>query len=397
MEETNQEKQIINDQDTIKSTIGRSHMAPTEYTYVLKCIIGIEFLCLLDKEKNNFMGNLDNPKGPPYIVNGYNKVNDTDIWVINQEKQGYYYLWFKTKSDAENLYNYVYEKKALREKKTVNPIYKFTKTGWQQLNTYSGREVDDLIGYQDYLNTVNKDLSNYKKYLDFLKKIGEGHRTLNYLLYGPPGTGKTTIIKTLATMHNLPIYIVNPTLMDNVSASTLLNPKTSTHTNRIILFEDFDRYLKEGKYSMSEILNELDGVESTEGCIRFFTCNDVEEIYKHDALINRMSAKFEFNYPTIDDFKAKLNRFLTFWSTNDLTKLDDQTKSSNSTTQENWLSINEEKISQFIKLFDERNNLMAETKGYKLTLRPFSNYIIRYLFDENCMDQLIENINELIK
>ena len=148
-------------------------------------------------------------------------------------------------------------------------------------------------------------------------------------------------------MHNLPIYIVNPTLMDNVSASTLLNPKTSTHTNRIILFEDFDRYLKEGKYSMSEILNELDGVESTEGCIRFFTCNDVEEIYKHDALINRMSAKFEFNYPTIDDFKAKLNRFLTFWSTNDLTKLDDQTKSSNSTTQENWLSINEEKISQF--------------------------------------------------
>ena len=132
MEETNQEKQIINDQDTIKSTIGRSHMAPTEYTYVLKCIIGIEFLCLLDKEKNNFMGNLDNPKGPPYIVNGYNKVNDTDIWVINQEKQGYYYLWFKTKSDAENLYNYVYEKKALREKKTVNPIYKYTKNGWQQ-------------------------------------------------------------------------------------------------------------------------------------------------------------------------------------------------------------------------------------------------------------------------
>ena len=27
-----------------------------------------------------------------------------------------------------------------------------------------------------------------------------------------------------------------------------------------------------------------------------------------------------------------------------------------------------------------------------LTLRPFSNYIIRYLFDENYFDKMIENI-----
>lgn len=30
-----------------------------------------------------------------------------------------------------------------------------------------------------------------------------------------------------------------------------------------------------------------------------------------------------------------------------------------------------------------------------LTLRPFSNYVIRYLFDEEYLTIMIENINEL--
>lgn len=34
------------------------------------------------------------------------------------------------------------------------------------------------------------------------------------------------------------------------------------------------------------------------------------------------------------------------------------------------------------------------TKEY-LTLRPFSNYVIRYLFDEEYLTKMIENINEL--
>jgi hypothetical protein len=33
----------------------------------------------------------------------------------------------------------------------------------------------------------------------------------------------------------------------------------------------------------------------------------------------------------------------------------------------------------------------------KITLRPFTTYIIRYLFDDNCLDKLLENINELIE
>jgi hypothetical protein len=36
--------------------------------------------------------------------------------------------------------------------------------------------------------------------------------------------------------------------------------------------------------------------------------------------------------------------------------------------------------------------LVAEKK---VTVRPFVNYVIRYLFDDNCLDNMIKNIDEL--
>jgi AAA+ superfamily predicted ATPase len=352
----------------MENTVGRNHLAPNNFTYIIKVYTQSQFLSDLLEEECNFIGNIGSPNGEPYIINGLNKINNTEVWIVNQEKQGYYYFWFKNKNDAITLFNVIEEKKKLKQNTAKNTIYKFTKTGWKHVNKFQDRNPDDLIGYTHYLKTINKDINNYNNFIDFLKSIGEGYRTLNYLLYGPPGTGKTTLIKTLASMNNYPIYIVNASLMDNFNASDVLNPKVATgQKNKIILFEDFDRYLKEGKFNMSEILNELDGIESTEGCIRFFTCNDIEEIKKHDALINRMNSKFSFDYPENKDFINKLNRLLTFLPV-----------------------IDQEKKNKFINLFFEKI-----TSENKITLRPFTSYIIRYLFDSDCLDKLIENIDEL--
>jgi AAA+ superfamily predicted ATPase len=255
--------------------------------------------------------------------------------------------------------NEIHKKKEFIQK---NPIYKYSilHRNWVQVSSFQEKNSVDLIGYHHYLDLISKDIDNYIKYNEFLKSIGEGYRTMNYLLYGPPGTGKTTLIKTLATLKSLPVYIVSA---NNFDSNVTLNPVNQAYKLKIILVEDFDRCLEDPKHNMSEILNSLDGIETSEGCIRFFTANNADIIMNNKALVNRMNSKFEFYYPSEEQFINKLDRFLTI--------------------KEN---INEDKRNEFINLVIKKPNL---------TLRPFSNYVIRYLFDEDYMDKMITNISEL--
>jgi hypothetical protein len=43
------------------------------------------------------------------------------------------------------------------------------------------------------------------------------------------------------------------------------------------------------------------------------------------------------------------------------------------------------KMDRFLDLVVDKN----------ITLRPFASYCIRYLFNESCLDDMIENINDL--
>jgi hypothetical protein len=133
---------------------------------------------------------------------------------------------------------------------------------------------------------------------------------------------------------------------------------------KLLLFEDFDRFLVTDKVDtvMSQILNSLDGFDDKGDTVRFFTANNQEAIFKIDALINRMSAKYEFGMPTREVFKGKLERFLSFYETYDT-----------------------EKVEHLLDLVMIKN----------ITVRPFVNFVIRYLFDDKCLDIMIEKINEL--
>ncbi|AYV81087.1 MAG: AAA family ATPase [Harvfovirus sp.] len=245
-------------------------------------------------------------------------------------------------------------------------IYRYTAQDnyWYLDATYKFKGTDELIGYDTYIENIEKDIRNFTLHSDFLNKIGES-KSLNYLLYGPPGTGKTTLIRTLASKHNFTICIINPNGLDYKNLVTALNPVIDVPGPKILLFEDFDRFLQDGSKDivMSQILNSLDGLDDSSNILRFFTGNDCDVIFGNKALINRMSAKFKFSYPEIPMFKAKLMRFLTYRKN----------------------PIDDEKVNAFLYKVSKK----------KITMRPFVNYCIRYLFEDNYLDQMISHHEEL--
>lgn len=347
----------------VTHAMGRNHAAPKEYTYFVKFFNGMD-MCVFNNE--DMLGNESNTYGVPIFETGYNTIRGIDVWIVNQEKQGHQYFWFKSRADGEKLEDILKQERLARQQGKKNTLYKFTKHGWTETGGYDFRYESELIGEnnQRYLATISKDMENYAKYTDFLKTIGEGSRSLNYLLMGPPGTGKTTFIKILGSKYNYPAYVVNAAAMKlgQYDISYVLNP--SGRDKKIVLFEDFDRYLQEGNFNMSDILNCLDGIESSNNCIRFFTANNTEVIQNFDALVNRLNATFLFGYPTAEHFRAKLLKLLSFHAPRTFAEEDVDT-------------------------------LISKVEGRDITLRPFTNFVIRYLFDENVMELLLKNVESL--
>lgn len=94
----------------MENEFGKSHMAPKGYTYCIRSLINVEGLdffnlLYLNSKEYTFIGNQYMPSGKPIFSNGLNKIMNKDVFVINQIKQGYYYFWFKNKSDAEEIYS----------------------------------------------------------------------------------------------------------------------------------------------------------------------------------------------------------------------------------------------------------------------------------------------------
>ena len=164
------------------------------------------------------------------------------------------------------------------------------------------------------------------------------------------------------------VYVINSITVRSSNISKILNPGKAAAKNVILLFEDFDRFLEdsETKILMGQILNAMDGFDDTANTIRFFTGNNCNIIFEEKALINRISGKYKFDYPNSEMFRDKINKLLS------VTKIN--------------IEENREKIDHFISLVIDKN----------ITLRPFTSYCIRHLFNENCIDDLIQNIGDLI-
>lgn len=347
----------------------------TKYPFTVNFPVKSVFLYELNKYfkiDSQFDGNGDGREFYASPKSGVNYFDNIECWVCNQEKQGFIKFCFKSLEDWDALRKNIDSNNVTNKNKIQFQIYQYEPKSntWQLTDKYQFKGENDLIGYSSYIKSIEKDINNFIKYEEFLRSIGET-KSINYLLYGPPGTGKTTLIRTFASKYNYPIFIVNPNNLDYRHLKNVLNPSNFFGNQiKILLFEDFDRFLENEHINsvMSQILNSLDGLDDKGNIIRFFSANKSEIILSNEALVNRMSNKFKFGYPDIDMFRDKLKRLLSYYENSiECNKVDDS------------------RMEHYLDLIIFKN----------ITMRPFVNYTLRYMFEDNFMDMLINNINEL--
>jgi hypothetical protein len=311
-----------------------------------------------------------------YPLSGPLTIKWCNVWIPHKGHG----MWFKSKEDYVKLKHELSTEYNEKSRSILNKVYEMDIHGrWGQSSTYLNQSNFHLVGYEHYLEKIEHDINIHKQYAEILAALGET-KSINYLLYGPPGTGKTTLIRSLASKYNYPVCVVKPNTLRSNTIGLALNPvlPNETHNDFVfVIFEDFDRFIEitngentnstkeASNVIMSQILNSLDGFGDNGNVVRFFTGNDYDKIKQNEALLNRMSSRFEFAYPQIQSFSDKFNALL---------KVKDPTE------------IDTTKTEAFINTVSTIN---------KLTLRPFTNYVIRYLFCDDYMDKLISNIAEL--
>jgi hypothetical protein len=142
---------------------------------------------------------------------------------------------------------------------------------------------------------------------------GLPHRR-SYLFYGVPGAGKTSTIRALATEFKLNCCFL--TITKDVSTQILGDALNQIPENALLVLEDVDSLfsrdrvnIEGGALSFSGLLNALDGIMSSDGCVTVLTTNYIEKL--DSALIRggRVDRRFEFCRPSQQQLHSLFKSF----------------------------------------------------------------------------------------
>ncbi|KAL0477945.1 hypothetical protein AKO1_012382, partial [Acrasis kona] len=240
-------------------------------------------------------------------------------------------------------------------------IYRWSKRDqyWMRQSACEPLDRSLVFGYDDIFDQIEQDMDAISKKEELLKLIGRSS-SLNYLLHGPPGYGKTSTIKVIATQNELDVYIASFNgITDESVIQKIMTP--IDHGKAILLIEDFDRYMKSQDSNMSAFLNALDGVEPSQGIIRFFTANNPEVIVRNKAFTSRMQRVWRFDRLCED--------------------------STNKRVKQMFEGQPEELVMQF----------GAEAVKHQLSMRDVTNLLFRNIMKEDGLRKSIEQIPDYLE
>ena len=213
---------------------------------------------------------------------------------------------------------YMYKLKAYGNKKKSRDIV-WIKNKFVTNKTMQNTIVPDNVKkmyYDDMTNFIGDKERYFKKGIPFKR---------GYLLHGEPGCGKTSLIKAVAHDFNLPIFMLDLSVLHDNSevlmAMNELNYHINTDEPYLLVLEDIDRTkifksMKKDRYGYEYedegtekggitqdcILNILDGIDESHGRITIITTNDFDKIKRFKSLVRpgRIDVSLNITFCTRD-------------------------------------------------------------------------------------------------
>lgn len=144
----------------------------------------------------------------------------------------------------------------------------------------------DLVLPPGMADDIRGNIEGFFKSGPLYKQLKLAHKR-GFLVAGPPGNGKTMLARVLASDRLLSFCWLKLTsrLEDDHVAGAF--DYAYRHSPGILLIEDLDRLTGKGGVSMSNILNQLDGMASGQGVLVMATTNAPEKL--DPALVHRPS------------------------------------------------------------------------------------------------------------
>lgn len=181
---------------------------------------------------------------------------------------------------------------------------------WKLRAQRVARSFNSVILTNELQGEIVSDLTGFVESKGRLTRLELPWRR-GYLLSGPPGTGKTSL--SLAIAGTLQFNLYSLSLTDIDSDGMLRQAVGSLRANSVLVIEDIDAYsvshdrdhnaARDGKLSLSGLLNSLDGFETPNGLVTIVTTNHVDKLdpaLVRSGRLDRMFHLGNMNGPEIE-------------------------------------------------------------------------------------------------